>query len=265
MNILKRNIAPISAEAWEEIDSTAKDVLLNILSARRVLKVNGPKGWDYAALPEGRIKKGDEAKDNGGVGTGIYKVKPLVEARASFELNKWELDNIERGAKDVELDSLEEACENIAVFEEEAIYNGYEKGKIKGLVKSAGHKKELGKDGNEILKAVGEGVYTLKNSYVDGPYNLIVSSDAFDRINTVYEGAYLINLIEKIIGGKVIRSKVVKGAIMIPYKDEDLEFTVGQDLAVGFEGETEKTVKLFITESFTLRVLDENKIIAYSL
>lgn len=265
MDILKRQIAPISEEAWKEIDDTARNVLINILSARRVLKMNGPKGWDYAGIPEGRLKKGDEAKDNAGVGTGIYKIKPLVEARASFELNKWELDNIERGAKDVELDALEKACENLALFEEETIYNGYKTGDIEGLTKSAGHKMELGKDANSILKAIGNGKYALKNSYVDVPFSLIVSEEAYDRINIISEGTYLIDTIEKIIGGQVVRSKVVKGAIMIPYKDDDLEFTVGQDLAIGYEGETDKTVKLFVTESIMLRVLDENKIVAYTL
>ncbi|WP_243344212.1 encapsulin [Anaerococcus sp. AGMB09787] len=34
MNILKREEAPISKEAWREIDESARDVLVNTLRAR---------------------------------------------------------------------------------------------------------------------------------------------------------------------------------------------------------------------------------------
>ena len=263
MDILKREIAPISQEAWSEIDDTAREVLSKMLSARKSLKINGPKGWDYSAVPEGRLEELDRASDNDNVGTGSYKVKTLVEARVSFELNKWELDNIQRGAKDIDFDNLESACEDLAMFEENAIYNGYKKGEIEGLVKAAGHKLKLGKDGNDILQAIGEGKYTLFNSYGDMPFDLIVSAEVYNKLNIICDGAHLIKVVEDLIGGEVIRSKALKGALLLPHKCEDIEFTIGQDLSIGFEKELDSTVQLFVTESFTLRVLDENKIVAY--
>lgn len=265
MDILKREIAPISKDAWREIDNKAKDVIENILSARRVLKLNGPKGWNYTAVPEGRLIDLDKADKNSEIGTGIYKLKNLIEARVSFELNRWELDNVERGAKDIDLDALEKACEDLAMFEENAIYNGYKKGNIQGLTDAAFHKIKFGKDGNEILKSISQGKYALLNSYIEGPYDLVVSTEVYDRLNTVYEGAHLMELAQKIIEGEIIRSKAVNGAILIPHRDKDIEFTVGQDFAIGFEGISNKTVRLFITESFTLRVLEEKKIVAYSV
>lgn len=263
MDFLKRSASPISTEAWDEIDKTAKNVFKNLLSARKILAVNGPKGLDYTAIEEGRLEELDSPKF-GEVCTGSYKLKRLVEARISFKLSKWELDNINRGAKDINLDALEEACEKIAVFEEQAIYNGYKKGDIEGLIPSATHKFKLGKDGNSILKAIGDGKYALMNSYVEMPYDLVVSKEVYDQINIIFEGAHLIQAIENIIGGKVIRSKVVTGAVMLPTRHEDLEFTIGQDLAVGYESEDGGEVQLFVTESFTLRVLDGNKIVAFT-
>ena len=50
-----RELAPISSEAWEEIDARASEVLKSYLSARRVVKVNGPKGLDYNVITEGRL------------------------------------------------------------------------------------------------------------------------------------------------------------------------------------------------------------------
>jgi uncharacterized linocin/CFP29 family protein len=41
--MLKRNLAPISDEMWEEIDGRAKEVISNYLSARKVVHVSGPQ------------------------------------------------------------------------------------------------------------------------------------------------------------------------------------------------------------------------------
>lgn len=263
MDFLKRNAAPISKEAWEEIDETAKNVFTNILSARKVLKVNGPKGLDYTAVDEGRLEKINDLK-LGEVCTGRYKLKSLVEARVSFKLDKWELDNINRGAKDIDLEALEEACEKIALFEEDALYNGYKEGEIEGLISAAPHKFKLGKDGNSILKAIGDGKYALMNAYVEMPYDLVVSKEVYDLINVNFNGEHLIKTIERLIEGKIIRSKAISGAVMIPSRDEDLEFTIGQDFAVGYEKEVDNEVQLFVTESFTFRILDENKIVVFN-
>lgn len=263
MDILKRRLAPISSEAWKEIDERAKEVLKSILSARKVLKINGPKGWDYTVVSEGRLENIKSEDDS--LSTGTFKVKPLVEVRSRFVLNKWELDNIERGADDIDLSALEEAVEKIALFEEEALYNGNKDAGIIGLSQAAEHKMKLGKDGNEILKNIGEAKYALFNSYVSPPYDLVVSPEAYKRLNVVYEGANLIELIEKLIEGKVIRSKVVKGALLLPPRDEDFDFVVGQDFSIGYENDDNKTVTLFATESFTFRVLDESKIVNFTL
>lgn len=260
MDRLKRGSAPISAEAWKEIDDTAKDVVVNMLAARKVLKVDGPKGWDFNAVNEGRLANVDEPKDME-VCAGVYSVQPLTEARISFELSKWELDNIERGAKDPDLDNLETAVERLALYEEEAIYNGLEKGMIEGLIPVADHEISFEGDGNDILRAVGEGVYSLMNAYVSKPYDMIVSRELYDKINVIFEGASLMKRIKDITGGEIYRAKRIDGGILVPRRDEDLEFTVGQDYAIGYEAETPESVRLFATVSFTLRVLEPKKIV----
>lgn len=264
MDILKRSVSPITDDAWNEIDETAATVISSMLTTRRVLKVNGPKGIDFTAVNEGRLEnlQGDAKK--GDVCTGTYQLQPLTEARISFEINKWELDNIQRGAKDIDLSSLEDAAKQIALWEENSVYNGYAKGNIKGLCQVAGHKMKLGKDGQGILTSISEAKYALYESFAEKPFDLIVSPEMYQKINVIFEGANLCDLIKDIIGGQIIRSKVIKGALLIPHFDEDLEFTVGKDFSVGYEGETGETVRLFITESLTLRVLDEKKIVAFS-
>jgi uncharacterized linocin/CFP29 family protein len=128
MDMFKRELAPLSAQAWSEIEARAKEVLLSRLTARKVVDVDGPKGIDFTVISEGRLT----LVDDGEVKAGTYTAKPLTEARIRFSLNKWELDNLARGAKDIDFDNLDTALEKLALFEENAVYNGYAKGGIKG-------------------------------------------------------------------------------------------------------------------------------------
>ena len=121
MDILKRELAPIPAEAWMEIDEQAIRSLKAILSARKVIDVTGPMGTDFPGVPEGRLEypKKQPKKD---VSYGIHKVHHLVETRIPFDLDVIELDNVVRGAKDVDLGNLEDAARKIALFEEKVVY-----------------------------------------------------------------------------------------------------------------------------------------------
>ena len=49
MNDLLREHAPISAEAWHEIDAEATRTLKTLLAARRLVDFKGPLGWNVAA------------------------------------------------------------------------------------------------------------------------------------------------------------------------------------------------------------------------
>ena len=50
MDILKRELAPLTDEAWDEIESKAKEVLENHLSARKAVHVKGPLVWNIQSF-----------------------------------------------------------------------------------------------------------------------------------------------------------------------------------------------------------------------
>ncbi len=262
MDLLKQNLAPIPSEAWEEINDRAKEVIQSQLSARHVLHVDGPHGLEKNSVGHGRLTSIKEGK-KGEVNTGLYDVKPLIETRISFDLSRWELDNILRGEKDAELDPLEKAAEKLALYEEDTLYNGNKNANIKGLNDVAGHRLKLSQNPNEILGALSEAVYKLKDAYTEPPYDLIVSDELLTILNQMHEGGLVRHSAEAIIGGEVIRSRVLKGAFLIPRDHEDLEMTIGQDYSIGYEQHNAETIRLFIMNSFTFRCLDEDIVIAF--
>lgn len=265
MDLLKRELAPLAQEAWDEIDERAVDVLKTHLSARKVVRVEGPKGWDYTSISEGRLNilEDDEAVV---VKTGQYKTKPLVETRIAFSLTRWEMDNILRGARDANLEPLEKAMHEMALFEENAVYNSYEKGGIQGLIDSAEHKAvAFGESGSDIMAALSKAVLMLKDSYQEGPFSLVVGEEGWKRLNTEVQGYPLMKRVRDIIGGEVVFSSVVKDALMVPYDHEDLELVIGGDFSIGYESHDAVNVNLFVAESFTFRVLDPTLIVPFRL
>lgn len=263
MDILKKELAPLSTRVWEEIESRAAEILRSRLSARKVVRVDGPKGWNFTAVPEGRL---DLVDDSGDVKAGVYRVAPLSEARVRFSLNRWEMDNLNRGAKDIDLHSLDAAVEKIADFEEKAIYHGFEAGGIVGLSEAAAHNPVVfGKDGSSIMESVSVALITLRASHAQGPCTLVVGTKAWMALNKEIQGIPLVERIERLIGGSVVHSLAIDGAFLLPYDNENLELTVGQDFAIGYESHDTKDVTLFLTESFTFRVLDPNLVVPFKV
>lgn len=261
--MLYKELAPISKEAWREINERAEEVLKSYLSARKVMHVNGPKGLDYNVLSEGRLSQIHQSDI---VNYGNYHVLPLTESRVEFEMKRWELDNVERGAKDVDYESLENAIKAIALFEENAVYNGLENAVIKGL-KNSSELEELtfGKEPVEIMEGISKGLIELRKAYVEGPFTLVVNEEAYKRILSKETAYPLDRRIEKLIGGKIIYNHVIDGAYLLPHNHEDLELTIGRDFCIGYQSHDSEKVKLFVTESFTFRVLDPTLVVKYKL
>jgi uncharacterized linocin/CFP29 family protein len=132
MDFLKKELAPVPAEAWVEIDAQAARSLKALLSARKVVDLTGPMGTNFPGVPEGRLEY-PKKQPKDGPKYGIHKVHHLVETRIPFDLDIEELDNVVRGAKDLNLSNLEAAAKKIALFEEKVVYHGLPEANIRGL------------------------------------------------------------------------------------------------------------------------------------
>jgi uncharacterized linocin/CFP29 family protein len=263
MDILKKELAPLSAQAWEELEERAAQVLRSRLSARRVIRVVGPKGWAYTAVPEGRLDLVDDESD---VKAGVYSVKPLVEARTRFSVNRWEMDNATRGAKDIDFSSLDAAVERMAAFEDQAVYYGYDKGGIVGLAQVYGAEPvAFGSGAQQIMESVSQSMVALRSNHAQGPLSLVVGTEAWVRLNKEIQGIPLVERIERMIGGKVVHSLSIDGAMLLPYDDGNLELTIGQDFSIGYEYHDSREITLFLTESFTFRVLDPSLVVVFAV
>ncbi|WP_130890326.1 bacteriocin family protein [Fusobacterium varium] len=260
MDFLKRELAPITANGWKEIEERATAVLSKELSARKFIRVTGPLGRDITSVTTGRM----DVKTKDDIKYGVYKIQPLTESRICFPLSRWELDNIERGAKDVDYSSLDDGVRKAAKFEEEAIFKGLEDGQIDGIYKSSSYETlDFGKTADETLKAIFDGILKLDAAFAKKPYVLVVSNEKWYYLNTIVKEYSLPEKLEKILGQKIVVSKSIDGAILLPFDDENIELVIGEDYAIGYQNHNESVVELFVTESFTFRVLDPALIVLF--
>ncbi|WP_297598308.1 family 1 encapsulin nanocompartment shell protein [uncultured Cetobacterium sp.] len=260
MDFLKKELAPISAKVWEEIEERAKEVLGTQLSARRFVRVTGPIGKEKGGVNSGRLS----IQTEDGISYGIHQIQPFVENRITFKLNRWELDNIERGAKDIDYTNLDEALKKAAKFEEKAVFSGLDKACIVGLLKGEKERLEFGKTEAETIKNLMYGVSKLRNTgFSKGPYALVVGLEKFIYLNMINLNDSLAKRLEKILGMPIIVSNTITEAIMLPFDNENIELILGEDFSLGYQGHDNKEVELFVTETFTFRILDNTRVIAY--
>ena len=256
MDLLRKSQAPVTDAAWHEIEETVTRILRAQLRGRAVVDVDGPHGLQQAAVGLGRLDVGDNPGP-GAVGWGVHRVQPLLESRITFELNLWELDNVDRGAADVDLGAAEDAARTIARFEDEAIFTGFAKGGITGLMQQDEHDPvPLVLEPGPFLEAVARALLTMKDAAVEGPYALVLGTEAY-RLYATHVGGYpLEKQVHNLLEGPVHYTPTLEGGLLLSQRGGDFALTLGQDLALGYENRTDRTVSLYLSESFTFRAVD---------
>lgn len=258
-DLLRRSQAPLTDKTWDEIDGTARRVLKSQLTARAVVDVDGPHGWDLAAVNLGRIEL---SADHGphDVPWGKRLVLPLLENRVPFRLDQLELDSVERGAKDADLDALEEAARRIALFEESAVYNGFAAAGIEGIIPACPHPPiALPTNTREFPEAVARAVEVLRVGGVAGPFALVLGVEAWAALMQSGAGGYPPGrIIREMIREEPYMSPAIVGGLVLSMADGNFELTLGQDFSIGYASHDRESVELYLTESFTFRVLQPN-------
>src|ERR1700756_4893319 len=123
MNNLHRELAPISDAAWAQIEEETARTLKRYLAGRRVVDLHGPSGSALAAVGTGHLQSLTAPED--GVITRRRDVKAIVEVRVPFELDRQQIDDVERGANDSDWQPAKDASRKIAFTEDRAIFEGY--------------------------------------------------------------------------------------------------------------------------------------------
>ena len=262
MNNLHRELAPISDAAWAQIEEEASRTLKRYLAGRHVVDLHGPSGVALSAVGTGHLHNIGAPAD--GIIARQRDVKPLVELRVPFELDRQMIDDVERGANDSDWQPVKDAAKKIAFAEDGAIFEGYAGGGIEGIRQGTSNPVEtLPSDVRNYPDAIAHAVNQLRLVGVDGPYSALLSADAYTALAEARDyGDPVLEHVRRLIDGEIVWAAAITGAFILTTRGGDFDLHIGQDISIGYSSHTDTAVHLYLQETFTFLLLTAEAAVA---
>ena len=104
----------------------------------------------------------------------------------------------------------------------------------------------------------------LNDAGVSGPFAMSLGPKAFRALSGKLSPYPPRKQIEQLIDGPVLYSAVLQGGLLVSMRGGDFELTVGQDASIGYTSHAGTDVHLYVTETFTFRVIGPEAAIVLS-
>jgi uncharacterized linocin/CFP29 family protein len=103
---------------------------------------------------------------------------------------------------------------------------------------------------------VAEATHKLRSAGIGGPYAIALGPRCFTGLSKTLVGGFpVMEHVRRLLDGPIIPAPAVDGAVVLSLRRGDFELTVGQDFSIGYLEHSASTVRLYLQESFTFRVL----------
>ena len=264
MNNLHRELAPISEAAWADLEEETTRTLKRYLAGRRVVDVHGPGGVGLSAVGTGHLKAIEAPGD--GVLARQREVKALVEVRVPFELDRQQIDDVERGSGDSDRQPAKDAARRIAYAEDRAIFEGYAAAGIGGIRQGVSNPiQTLPEDVRQYPDAIAQALSQLRLAGVNGPYAVLLGADAYTALAETSDNGYpVLEHVRKLVKDEIIWAPALAGAFVLTTRGGDFDLHIGQDVSIGYLGHTDSVVRLYLQETFTFLLLTTEAAVALS-
>jgi len=262
MNNLHRELAPISDAAWAQIEEETSRTLKRYLAGRRVVDLHGPAGPALSAIGTGHLQ--NIAAPGDGIIARQRQVRPLVELRVPFELDRQMIDDVKRGSNDSDWEPAKEAAKTIAFAEDSAIFIGYSAGGIQGICQGTSNPIEpLPADVRNYPEAIAHSISMLRLVGVNGPYSVLLGAEAYTAVAEARDYGYpVLEHLRRIVDGEIIWAPAIAGAFVLSTRGGDFDLHLGQDFSIGYSSHTDTAVRLYLEETFTFLMLTAEAAVA---
>ena len=236
--------------------------LKRYLAGRRVVDVQGPAGTELSAVGTGHLRP--IAAPGDGILARQREVKALVELRVPFELDRQQIDDVERGANDSDWQPAKDAARQIAFAEDRAIFDGYAAGGITGIRQGTSNPiMTLPADVRDYPEAVAQALSQLRLVGVNGPYSVLLGADAYTALAETSDHGYpVLEHVKRLVNGDIIWAPAIAGAFVVTTRGGDFDLHIGQDISIGYSSHTDSVVRLYLQETFTFLLLTSEAAVA---
>jgi uncharacterized linocin/CFP29 family protein len=262
MNNLHRELAPISDAAWSDIEEETSRTLKRYLAARRVVDVQGPGGVALPAIGTGHLRTIKASGDD--ILARQREVKALVELRVPFDLDRQQIDDVERGAEDSDWQPAKDAARKLAFAEDRAVFDGYAAAGIQGIRQGTSNPlMTLPANVTDYPNAIAQALSQLRLVGVNGPYSVLLSADAYTALSETSDHGYpVMEHIKRLVDGEIIWAPAIAGAFVLTTRGGDFGLHIGQDISIGYLSHTDTAVRLYLQETFTFLLLTTEAAVA---
>jgi uncharacterized linocin/CFP29 family protein len=262
VNNLHRELAPISDEAWAQIEEETSRTIKRYLAGRRVVDFHGPVGSAFSAVGTGH--QSAIAAPGEGITAQQREIKALVELRVPFELDRQMIDDVERGANDSDWQPAKDAARKLAFAEDRAIFEGYAAAGIVGVRQGTSNPQQtLPADVRKYPEVFAQALSQLRLVGVNGPYAMLLSADAYTELAETSDYGYpVLEHVKRMVEGEIIWAPAIDGAFVVTTRGGDLDLHIGQDASIGYLSHTETQVRLYLQETFTFLYLTSEAAVA---
>jgi uncharacterized linocin/CFP29 family protein len=254
MNHLRRELAPVSDEAWAAIDEESERTLKHFLTARRLVDFAGPEGWTKDAAPHGHV--GDVARKRPRVSMPVYaRCSRCSSTAPSFRSRV-------QGSK-----SSTAALETSTAMRFATRRVGSRVPRTRRCSRAT-PRERFGESRKPHIRTFRSATTTAttrslsleqsrccRRRVIAGPYAVALGPRCYTGvIETTEMGGYpVLEHLRLIAGGPVLWASAIDGAVVLSLRGGDYLLTVGQGTSIGYLDHDDTNVHLYFEESFTFQ------------
>lgn len=264
-NGLHCELAPITDAAWAEIEREADFTFRLHRAGRRVVDVSGPLGPDIVSAG---TEDAGEIDPPAGVQARVRGVRPFVELRVPFSIDRRTVDDAESGAHETDWDPVKIAARTLAMTEDRTIFEGWPEVGITGLRHgTVNQHRNLPPDVVRYPEVISRALTELRLSGVAGGYALLLGVDVHARADESTDHGHPVrDHLVRILGeGKVIGAPAIRGGALVSCRGGDFELGLGQDLSIGYLGHDDDRIRLYLQETFTFSLYGPRAVVTLAI
>ena len=192
-------------------------------------------------------------------------VKPVVELRVPFELDRQQIDDVGAWRGGLGLAAGERMPRGRSPSPKTArFFEGYAAAGIEGVRSGTSNPiMTLPTDLRDYPDVIAQALSQLRLVGVNGPYSVVLGADAYTGLSETRDHGYpVLEHIKRLVSGEIIWAPAIAGGFVLTTRGGDFDLHIGQDVSIGYSSHTDAAVTLYLQETFTFLLLTSEAAVA---
>ena len=260
MNNLHRELAPISDDAWAQLEEETTRTLKRLSRRTAGGRSQVPGGVGLSAVGTGHLKA--IAAPGDGVLARQREVKPLVELRVPFDSTAFR-STMSSAARTIPTGNRRRTPRRRSPMPRTAPSSMATPPRRTGIRQGTSNPvMTLPADVRHYPDAIAQALSQFRLAGVNGPYSVVLGAEPTRRSPRPPITAIRCSTCEETRQGRDHLAPALEGAFVLTTRGGDFDLHIGQDVSIGYLGDTDSAVRLYLQETLTFLILTSEASVA---